>query len=100
MDTDYTNDIAILAITPAQAESLQQSLQWAGGGIGLHVNAEKTEYMCFNQRGNISTLNGGSLKFTDKFTYQESSVSSTKNVINLRLAKAWIAIRSQTSLIK
>ena len=37
----------------------------------------KTEYMCFNQRGNISTLYGSSLKLVDKFTY---------------LGKAWTAI--------
>ena len=48
--------------------------------------------MCFNQRGDISTLNGSSLKRGDKFTYLGSSVSSTKTNINTRLAKAWIAI--------
>ena len=42
MNTIYANDIAHLANTPAQAESLQQSLEWATGGIGLHVNADKT----------------------------------------------------------
>ena len=41
----------------------------AAGGIGLHVNADKTEYMCFNQRGDISKLKGGRLKQVDKFTY-------------------------------
>ena len=30
--------------------------------IGLHVNAHKTEYMCYNQTGDISTLDGTSLK--------------------------------------
>ena len=45
--------------------------------------------MCFNQRGDISTLNGWSLKFVDKFTNLGSSVSSTKNDINAQLAKAW-----------
>ena len=30
--------------------------------LGLHVNAHKTEYMCFNETGDISTLNGSSLK--------------------------------------
>ena len=50
------------------------------------------EYMCFNQRSNISTLNGSSLKLIDKFTYQGSSVSSTKNDLNTWLAKAWTAI--------
>ena len=72
MDADYVDDIALLANTLAQAETLQHSLEWAAAGIGLHVNADKTEYMCFNQRGNISTLNGSSLKLVDKFTYQEA----------------------------
>ena len=77
-DTDYTNDIALLANTHAQAETLLHSLERAAAGIGLHVNAHKTEYICFNQRGNISTLNGSSLKLIDKFTYLGTSVSSTE----------------------
>ena len=56
-DADYTDDIELLANKPAQAEPLLHSLEWGAGGIGLHVNADKTEFMCFNQRGNISTLN-------------------------------------------
>ena len=36
----------------------------------------------------IRTLKGGSLKLVDKFTYLGSSVSSTENDINTRLAKA------------
>ena len=40
----------------------------------------------------MSTLNGGSLKQVDKFTYLESSVSSMEDDINTRLAKAWTAI--------
>ena len=47
-DTDYTDDIAFLANTPTQAEILLQSLEQAAAGIGLHVNADKIEYMCFN----------------------------------------------------
>ena len=48
--------------------------------------------MYFNQRGNISILNGSYLKLIDKFTYLGSSVSSTKKDINTRLAKASRAI--------
>ena len=48
--------------------------------------------MCFNKKGDISTLNGGSLKLVDKFSYLESSISSTENCINVGLAKAWTAI--------
>ena len=68
IDTDYADDIVILANAPAQTETLLHSLEWAAAGIGLHVNAHKTEYMCINQTGDISTLNGSSLKLVDKFT--------------------------------
>ena len=44
-DADYADDIALLANAPAQAESLQLSLERAAAGIGLHVNAHQTEYM-------------------------------------------------------
>ena len=61
-------------------------------GIGLYVNAHQTEYMCYNQIGDISTLDGTSLKLVDKFTYRGSSVSSTEKEIDTRLTKAWKAI--------
>ena len=57
-DADYADDIALLANTPNQAETLLHSLERAAAGIRLHVNAQKTEFMCFNQKGDISTLDG------------------------------------------
>ena len=48
--------------------------------------------MCYNQTGDISTLDGTPLKLVDKFTYQGSSVSSTEKDIDTRLTKAWTAI--------
>ena len=54
------------------------SLEQAAAGIGLHVNAHKTEYMCFNQTGDISTLDGISLKLVDKFIYLGSSLINRK----------------------
>ena len=97
-DNDYTtgtstaDDITILANTPNQAETLLHSLERATAGIGLYVNAHKTEYMCNNQTGDISTLDGTSLKLVHKLTYLGSSVSSTEKDINTRLTKAWTAI--------
>ena len=52
-EADY---IAMLANTPNQAETLLHSLEWTTAGIGLHVNAHKTEDMCYNQTGDITTL--------------------------------------------
>ena len=91
-DAEYADDIAILANTPNQAETLLHSLKRAATGIGLHVSAHKTEYMCYNQTGDISTLGGTPLKLLDKFTYLGSSVSSTEKDIDTRLTKAWTAI--------
>ena len=74
MEANNANDIALQANTPAQDETLLHGLERAAGGIGLHVNVDKTEYMCFNQRSNITTLKGVPLKLVDRFTYLGSSV--------------------------
>ena len=82
-DADFAYNIAVLVNTSAQAEALLYSLERAAAGIGFHVNAHRTEYMCFNQRGVISTQNGSSVKLVDKFTYLGSSVSSTQTDIDM-----------------
>ena len=87
-DAEYADDIAIMANAPAQAETLLHSLERTAAGIGHHINAHMTEYMCFNQTGDISTLNGSSLKLIDKFTFLVNIVSSSETDINMRLVKA------------
>ena len=42
--------------------------------------------------GDIAALNSGSLKLVDKFTYLGRIISSSKNDINMQLAKTWTAI--------
>ena len=96
-DADNTDDIALLTNTPNQAETLLHSLERATAGIGLHVNAPKTEYMCYNQTGEID---GTSLKLVDKFPYLGSSVSSTEKDIDTRLTKAWTAINRPSIIWK
>ena len=56
IDADYTDDIALLAKYSVELHSLEKT----AGAIGLRVNAEKIEYMCFNQnqRGDISIQKG------------------------------------------
>ena len=77
---------------PNQAETLLHSLERAAVGIALHVNAHKTENMCYNQTGDITTLDRTPLKLVDKFTYLGSSVASTEKDIDTRLTKAGTAI--------
>ena len=44
-DADNADDILLLANVPAQAETLQNSLERAAAGIGHHDNAHKTKYV-------------------------------------------------------
>ena len=96
-DADYADDIAILANTPDQAETLLHSLERAAASIGLYVNAHKTENMCYNQTWDISTLEGTPLKLVDKFTYLGNSVESTEkedqNEVSESMAINYMEIR-------
>ena len=92
LPTPTTLMTVILANTPNQAETQLHCLARAAAGIGLNINLHKTEYMCFNQAGHISTRDRTSLKLVDKFTYLGSSVSSSVKDIDTRLTKAWTAI--------
>ena len=83
-DAVYADDLVLLANAPTQAKFLD----WAVGGKCFHVNAHNRAFICFNQRGDISILNGGSLKLGDNFTGLGINVSSTENEINAWLAKA------------
>ena len=91
-DADYAEDIAILANRPNQAETLLHSLEQAAAGIGFYANAHKTEYICYNQTRDISTLDGTPLKLVNTFTYLGRSVVSTEKDIDTWLTKAWTAI--------
>ena len=87
-DTGLADNIALLANTPAQAKSVLHSLERAAAGIDFHVNADKIEYIYFNQTGDISNLSCTFLKLVNKFTYLGKRFSSTETNINTRQAKA------------
>ena len=70
------------------------------GHTGLFCFVMATEYMCYNQTGDISTLEGTPLKLVDKFTYLGSSVESTEKDIETRLTKAWTAINRLSTIWK
>ena len=66
-DTNYADDITLQANTRTQAETRLRSLERVDASEDLlHINADKMEYMCFNQRGDISTVNGCSPKLVEK----------------------------------
>ena len=50
------------------------SLERPAAGISLHINAHKTENMCFNQEGDISTLEGN-LSETGRQIHQQCLIN-------------------------
>ena len=58
----------------------------------LILHSKCSSFGCYNQTGDISTLDGTPLKLVDKFTYLGSSGASTEKDIDTRLTKAWTAI--------
>ena len=88
-DTDYTNDIALLANKHVQTLLLSQ--EQAARGISLYMNADKTEFLCFKQVA-ISTFSGKPLKLVEQFTCLGSNISSTESDVNIHVAKWWTSI--------
>ena len=56
---------------------------WDSCGIGVHVNADKTEYMCFNTK---------SWHLYIKWRFSEAAFHIRKITFNMRLAKPWTDI--------
>ena len=54
-DADYADDLAILSYNSYNAKKLLHILEKSAAFLGLHVNAAKTEYMCYNRDGSIET---------------------------------------------
>ena len=54
-EADHADDLVLLRNIPDQTESLLHSLEQTAGGISHYVNANQTEYMCFKEKGAIST---------------------------------------------
>ena len=63
-------------------------LEKSAAFIGLHVNATKAEYMCYNQNGAIETLNKTLLKKVDDFVYLGSNIASIEKDVLIRISKA------------
>ena len=64
-DVDYADDLALASDIIEDAEKLLYSLESAAKQIGLHINAKKTEFMCYNQTGQIKSLSGHDIKHVE-----------------------------------
>ena len=92
VDIDYADDLAIMSDYIDNATKLLHSIEKAARGIGLYINAKKTEFMAYNQDGQIKSVAGNNIKQVDNFVYLGSSIQTTEKDIQIRKAKAWSAL--------
>ena len=67
---------------------------------GVSGISDKTDEICFNQKGGIFSPNDKPLKLVDPFTYLCSNILSTKSDVNVRINKVLTATNSLISQIK
>ena len=79
---DYADYPALLLNTPVQTESKRHSPQQAEGDNNFFVNTNKTEYICFKHKDDISTLSGNPLKLEYQFKYLGTIISSSESDVN------------------
>ena len=51
------DDLILLPNTPVQVKSLLHCMEKTTRGISFYMNSDKTEFICFDQDGGISSLN-------------------------------------------
>ena len=96
-DADNADDLILLTNPLTQDESLLQNLEWTVGEIDFYVNENKTDYMCFKQKGAISTLRDKTLELLDLFTCLGSNISSTESNFRTYQVKRLGAINKVSS---
>ena len=91
-DIEFADDIALLANSAIDAQTLQQTVKLIAASVGLKMNESKTKYMTEgNIEDNITSLNGENIEKVDNFFYLGSKIRASKSDIDARKAKAWAA---------
>ena len=90
LDADYADDSAVLAYVLKDATFLLHSIERTAKEIRLYLDADKTEFICFNQDESegMKSLNGEKIKQVEDFKYLGSYIASAEHDVNIRLGKA------------
>ena len=101
-DADYADDLAVLADILKDATFLLHSIERTAKEIGFYLNADKTEFICFNQDASerMKSIDGEKIKQVEDFKYLGSYIASTQHDVNIRLGKAWNALNELDKIWK
>ena len=73
-DEEYADDLPLFADLGKNVEILLQALEKSAKNNGLHINSKKTEYIPFDCKYTINTLEGTPLKKVNNFIYLGSEI--------------------------
>ena len=91
----------MISETLSQAQDFLKWVEDAASEVGLYMNEKKTEYMCFNQRGNnLTSVSNKELKSVDDFVYLGSWINTTERDLSIKIAKAWGASKKLDKIWK
>ena len=92
-DTDFADDIALIADSVEEAQKLLEEVEKAAATVGLQMNEDKTKYLVENidDPEPVKALSGKSIELKDDFLYLGGWIKSTEKDIKVRKAKAWAA---------
>ncbi len=103
-DVDFTDDLALVTNTAAEAQSLLLSLEHAANEVGLHLNEGKTKYIGLNLHEDdgqyIKAASGEEIEKVEDFVYQGSRIMKSEKDFEVRKAKAWGACHKLKTIWK
>lgn len=103
-DTDFADDIALIANSRKNAQDLLTSLESAANCVGLHLNETKTEYIDISQQRDstfdMKTLGGKILKQVDDYKYLGSCIMNSEKDFKARKGMAWSACNKMENIWK
>lgn len=95
-DLDFTDDLAFLSYTHGQIQVNATSLASASAWVGLNINNGRSKILKYNSENtNPIALDGGILKYVERFTYPNSIIGEqggTDEDVRARIGKVRTAL--------
>ena len=99
-DTDFADDIALLADAVKEAQELLTSVETECKKVGLGINGPKTKALAYNIENPqpLHTSDGTALEYKDDFKYLGAWVDQSAKDIAVRKALAWKALNGMQKI--
>ena len=99
-DTDFEDDIALIADTVKEVEMLMQEVERVAATVGLKMNEGKTKFITQNIENpdSIKSLSNSTIEHVEDFTYLGSRIRDSESDIRVRKGRACGACHTMKNL--